>query len=214
MKEKTTIKDLLAQVNAAVNAQDKQKKIATLKNKLATKSGVVNGLEYKADGKQEDASEFLIPLFDELYDKSPLIEISQITPLEKTDQYKSKPEKSDPKKTIELEIGEAESMSQLLQNFQKEERIDGIDKNGKTNLPKYVEGSGTELKKEDGTHPLESSKKISLSVAEGVKEIVLSAKRFKQDDRGNRTKIHNAIKLDNETYVIGDVIDIPDFKIY
>jgi hypothetical protein len=24
----------------------------------------------------------------------------------------------------------------------------------------------------------------------------------------------NAIKLDNETYIIGDVIDIPDFKIY
>lgn len=205
MKEKTTIKDLLAQVNAAVNAQDKQKKIATLKNKLATKSDVVNGLEYKADGKQEDASEFLIPLFDELYDKAPLTEISQITPLKKTDQYKSKPKKSDPKKTIELEIGKAESMSQLLQNFQKEERIDGSDKNGKTNLPKYVEGSGIELEKEDGTHPLESSKKLSLSVAKGVKEIVLSAKRFKQDDCGNRTKIHNAIKLDNiELPIAGD----------
>jgi hypothetical protein len=24
----------------------------------------------------------------------------------------------------------------------------------------------------------------------------------------------NSIKLDNETYVIGDVIDIPEFKIY
>jgi hypothetical protein len=191
MKEKTTIKDLLAQVNAAVDAQDKQKKIAILKNELAKKSDAVAGLEYKAGGKQEDASEFLIPLFDELYDEPPLTEISRITLLKKSDKYKTKPEKSDSKKTIELEIGNGKSMSVLLGNFQKEEAMN------QSEWPKYVKGSGIEGSDESGSDPLKSSKKLSLSIKKGATEIVVSAKRFKQDNLRNITKIHNAIKLDD-----------------
>jgi len=195
-----TVKLELSSVNDARTPQEKQKRIGILKDTLAKSNTIVAGLEYKAGGRrQEDASEFLIPLFDELYDKSPLTEISRITLLEKSDEYKTKPEKSDPKKTIELEIGNGESMSVLLGNFQKEEAMN------QSELPKYVKGSGIEGSDESGNDPLKSNKKLSLSIEKGATEIVVSAKRFKQDDRGNRTKIHNAIKLDDiELPITGD----------
>jgi hypothetical protein len=192
MNPDNLVKYQLAKVRSAKDPDLKQVELERLKLVLELAHPETKSLTYSAQSAQEDASEFLVPALESLYEKSPLLEESKLTPLEKVNQYKAKAPKVDNKYTIELPIlGNRSNMSTLLNDFQREEIMAASES------PKYVQGRGVESQYENGQDQLKTKKKLSLSVTEDTTEIVVSTKRFQQNIDGTRAKIHNAVKLSN-----------------
>lgn len=187
-RNKMEVRKLFSDVVNSKTASHKTKKIKKLKDKLSETYSEVKNLDFGS--RQEDATEFLRPLLENLYEENPLTEASQLSPADDVtnkSQYEVKEPRKDNIFTTEIPISASRlSLRGFLDEYQGEETLDASE----NALFDKISG---------GSEKIKTKKKISLSVDPKAKEIVFTLRRFERDLYGNQNKINKDVELDNIT---------------
>ncbi len=168
----------------AENYNDKAKEVERLKNIVAINDANLKSVKFPSE--QSDANEFVLPLFEALYQEKPLLTVSKLTPRHNSKSYIEKDSRGEEQVSITLELNnKKKKASELLENYNKLEEL------GESEDVYFEEKTKNQTKK------VKTNKQIRSFVKDDVNEIVVSLKRFKKDFSGDATKLDDKIEFDN-----------------
>jgi len=184
---KKLIKYQYAQVRKATNAEARADEIRKLKALVSEIDTSVKDMRFGSD--DADASEFLLPILDTLFEENPLISKSYLSPAIPDRSLKNS-EAIEQKSSIGLAMSSSEKTSQkiseLLNAYQSPETLSQDN------------SFGFEVVGRNTTKTVTTNKKTSISVRENTREFVLTANRFAYNPvTHRRDKIRNPIELDD-----------------
>ena len=184
---KKLIKYQYAQVIKAPNAEVRADEIRKLKALVSEIDTSVKDMRFGS--QQADASEFLLPILDTLFEENPLISKSYLSPATPDRSLKNSQaieQISSISLTMDFAKENPQRISDLLNVYQRPETLSpdnsfGFDVFGK-----------------NATKKVTTNKKTSISVRENTREFVLTANRFAYNPvTQRRDKIRNPIELDD-----------------
>lgn len=167
----------------------KEVEIVELLTSVALKSGAVTGM--MNTNLQQDATEFLLPLLENLYDVPPLLETSTFKAYT-SEVHTPKLPKAEAAVITTLYVkNDIKSISGMLKSYQEKEQVKAMEFEDPFSPSKPIKTN--------------ADKKIELSVNEGVKEIVFTIKRTLFDQAsGVEKRSDNYIECDKIILPVGD----------
>lgn len=169
------------------NAETRAEEVRDLWKLVGENNSSVKELQFGK--KQEDADEFITSLLNSIYDeKGPLFETSLIRPTNEQQEQKfgvarSCKAKNEP--VIKIPINKKNKFSDLVNFYQKEENLADS------------ESVSFESNSDGQARKLATSKKLSLFVEKGQKEIFFELKRFTHQNDGKSKKINDDIDIND-----------------
>ncbi len=170
-------------VVSSSTASDRARKVKELVNLVAEDDGHIGRMGFGRN--QGDATEFLNPLLDKLYEKPPIILESELFAKTKKDLTSPAPRK-DPAASISLIMDKLNRVSDFVSRYQEEEILGDSEA-----FKEFKDLKGNNQKDKTG-------KKTTIYIEENVTEISVSIGRFKMNDYGRCVgKNDDAVELDD-----------------
>ncbi|MBM5782535.1 MAG: hypothetical protein FJ368_03845 [Pelagibacterales bacterium] len=160
----------------AKDYDDKAEEVKRLKDIVGINDSNIRSVTFPSE--QSDANEFVLPLFEALYQENPFLTVSKLIPKHNSERYIEKESCGEEQISITLALNEGKKKaSELLENYNKIEELN--------------ESENTYFKEKttNQTKKVKTNKQISTFVKDDVNEIVVSLKRFETHNSGDGFKI-------------------------